>query len=106
MLKINAAEVYQLKEMVAYQEGSVVSREIIKKETGNVTIFAFGAGQGLSEHSSPFDAIVTVLDGKAQVSIDGKLYELISGEMIVLPANIPHSLHAQEMFKMSLTMIR
>lgn len=106
MLKINAAEVYQLVDMVNYQSGSVVSREIIKQDSGNITIFAFDAGQGLSEHKAPFDALVYILDGKAEISIADKLHSVAKGEIIILPANIAHALQAKEQFKMALIMIR
>ena len=106
MLKINAAEVYQFTDMVEYQNGSVVSREIIKQDSGNITIFAFDAGQGLSEHKAPFDALVYILDGQAGVTIDGDLHSVSKGEIIILPANIAHALQAKEQFKMALIMIR
>lgn len=92
--------------MIAYQEGSVVSRQIMKAEAGNVTLFAFDAGQGLSEHTAPFDALVQVLAGRAEVFIAGELSELQAGQAIILPANLPHALKAPEAFKMLLTMIR
>lgn len=89
-----------------YQEGSVVSREILKKETGTVTFFAFDKGQGLSEHTAPFDALVYVIEGEADIVIDGKSHLLSGGELIVLPAGHPHALKAVTPFKMLLTMIR
>ncbi len=95
-----------LAKYVEYQEGSVVSREIIKKPTGTVTIFAFDAGQGLSEHTAPFDALVQILDGEAEITIAGKLHLVCSGEFIILPAGKPHALSAKKRFKMLLTMIR
>ena len=94
------------RDLVDYQDGSIVSREIVKKPTGNVTIFAFDEGQGLSEHTAPFDALVHVLEGEAEVSIAGKLHRLQSDEMILMPANQPHALKALKRFKMILTMIR
>jgi quercetin dioxygenase-like cupin family protein len=93
-------------DLVAYQAGSVVSRIILKKGTGNVTVFAFDQGQGLSEHTTPFDALVQVLDGGAEITVGGTPYELRAGEMILMPANVPHALKATERFKMTLTMIR
>ncbi len=93
-------------DLIEYQEGAVVSREIIRKETGTVTIFAFDKGEGLSEHTAPFDAMVQVVDGKAEIIIDGKSNILDAGEMIIMPANIPHALNALERYKMVLTMIR
>ena len=93
-------------DLVAYQTGSVVSRIILKKTTGNVTVFAFDQGQGLSEHTTPFDALVQVLDGRAEITVGGTLHDLRAGEMILMPANVPHALKANERFKMALTMIR
>jgi len=93
-------------DLVAYQAGSVVSRIIVKKTTGNVTVFAFDQGQGLSEHTTPFDALVHVLDGAAEIIVGGAAYDLRTGEMILMPANVPHALKANERFKMALTMIR
>lgn len=93
-------------DLIDYQEGAVVSREIIKRETGTVTVFAFDKGEGLSEHTAPFDAMVQVIEGKAEISISGKKNLVGTGEMIIMPANIPHALHAPERYKMILTMIR
>lgn len=95
-----------LKELVDYQEGSVVSKEIIKKDTGTITLFAFDKGQGLSEHTAPFDALVNVLDGQAEVKISGKPYILKAGELTIMPANKPHSVQAIERFKMLLVLIK
>lgn len=100
------AQVLNFVEMVSYQDGSIVSRQITKAETGNVTLFAFDTGQALSEHTAPFDALVHVLDGSAEVSISGQLFAVESGQAIVMPANQPHALKANEPFKMLLTMIR
>ena len=91
---------------IAYQEGSVVSREIISKPTGTVTLFAFDAGQGLSEHKTPHDALVYILDGEAEVTISGQPHHLKTGDAIIMPANQPHALKALKRFKMMLTMIR
>ncbi len=99
-------EAGSLNGLVDYQDGSVVSKEIIKKETGTVTLFAFDKGQGLSEHTAPFDALVYIFDGKAEISIAGKQYSLNSGETIIMPANKPHSLKAIYRFKMLLVMIK
>lgn len=98
--------VENLVEMVEYQEGSVISRAIIKKKTGTVTLFAFDKGEGLSEHTAPYDALVHVVDGRAQVTLSGEAFELAAGEMIVMPANEPHALQAVERFKMLLTMVK
>ena len=95
-----------ISELLDYQEGSVVSREIVKKPTGTVTVFAFDAGQGLSEHTSPFDALVHVLDGEAEITVAGTPRTVRSGELIIMPAGKPHSLKAAERFKMMLVLIR
>jgi len=95
-----------LVDLLGYQEGAVVSKEIIKKDTGTVTLFAFDKGQGLSEHTAPFDALVYVFDGKAEVVIDKREFLLKSGEIIIMPANKPHALKALERFKMLLVMVR
>jgi quercetin dioxygenase-like cupin family protein len=93
-------------DLAAYQEGSVVSRQITKAEAGNVTLFAFDAEQELSEHTAPFDALVHILDGEAEVRISGTPYLLTAGDAIIMPANEPHALKAIKKFKMLLTMIR
>ncbi|MCH7731003.1 MAG: cupin domain-containing protein [Candidatus Marinimicrobia bacterium] len=93
-------------QLIDYQSGSVVSKTILKSKTGTVTLFAFDRGEGLSEHTAPFDALVFLLDGKAEVIISGKSHNLNSGEMIILPANEPHALKAKVRFKMMLVMIR
>jgi len=100
------SEVLKFTEMVGYQEGSVVSRQVTKEEAGNVTLFAFDKDQGLSEHTAPFDALVHVLEGQAQVIISGRPYDLQAGDAIIMPANEPHALKAIQRFKMLLTMIR
>jgi quercetin dioxygenase-like cupin family protein len=92
--------------LIEYQPGAVVSREVLRKKTGTVTLFAFDAGQGLSEHTAPFDALVHVLDGEAEVAIDGKPQRVTAGQFIVMPANIPHALQAVQRFKMMLVMVR
>ena len=99
-------EIGGLNNLVDYQDGAVVSKEIIKKDAGSVTLFAFDKGQGLSEHTAPFDALVYILDGKAEISIAGKQYFLKAGETIIMPANKPHSLKAIDRFKMLLVMIK
>jgi quercetin dioxygenase-like cupin family protein len=99
------AEVLQIAEMAAYQEGSVVSRQITKAEAGNVTLFAFDVGQELSEHTAPFDALVHVLDGEAEIYISGQLFQLKAGEAVIMPAGQPHAVKASKKFKMLLTMI-
>lgn len=106
MLKINSAEIHKLADLIEYQPGSVVSRELIQKPSGTVTVFAFDQGQGLSEHKAPFDALVYILDGKAEIMISGKLFNVAQGEMIILPVDEIHALKAIEKFKMALIMIR
>jgi quercetin dioxygenase-like cupin family protein len=95
-----------LAEMVSYQTGSVVSRQITKSDGGNVTLFAFDAGQELSEHTAPFDALVHVVEGEAEIIISGKSFHLKNGEAIIMPADEPHAVKASVQFKMLLTMIR
>ena len=95
-----------LEKMVEYQDGSVVSKTVIGKKTGTVTLFAFDAGQSLSEHTAPFDALVYVMDGKAEISIAQKMQPVAKGQMIILPANIPHAVNAVSQFKMMLVMIK
>ena len=92
--------------MVQYQDGSVVSKTVIGKKTGTVTLFAFAAGQGLSEHTAPFDALVMIIDGAAEITLGGAPHHLSAGEALILPANIPHALHAADAFKMMLVMIK
>lgn len=99
-------EVHNLEAMVSYQEGSIVSREIIRKPTGTVTLFAFDEGQGLSEHIAPFDALVYIIDGEAEVMISGVSHLLKCGETVIMPAGQPHALKALSRFKMMLVMIR
>lgn len=93
-------------DLIAYQEGAVVSRTILNKKTGTVTLFAFDEGESLSEHTAPFDALVWILDGDAEVTIGGASRRLKAGEMIIMPADVPHALSAPSRFKMLLTMIR
>ena len=105
MTTVPQAQVLSLAEMTSYQDGAIVSRQITKTETGNVTLFAFDAGQELSEHTAPFDALVHVLDGEAEIYISGQLFHLNTGEAIILPANQSHAVKAPKRFKMLLTMI-
>jgi quercetin dioxygenase-like cupin family protein len=95
-----------LVDLIKYQDDSVVSREIINKKTGTVTLFAFDKGQGLSEHTAPFDAVVEILDGEAELTIGGKVLNAFAGQMVIMPANVPHSVKAVKRFKMLLIMIR
>jgi quercetin dioxygenase-like cupin family protein len=105
-LKQLTAKAQNLEDLIDYQEGSVVSRTIIDKTAGTVTLFAFDENQGLSEHTAPYDAMVYVLDGEVEVTISGKPVTLKQGEMTIMPANEPHALTAKTRFKMLLTMIK
>lgn len=100
------AEVVRLADLVNYQEGSVVSRTIVKRETGTVTLFAFDEGQGLSEHTAAFDAVAHLLEGEAEITVSGKPLRVTVGEAVLMPANQPHALKALSRFKMLLTMVR
>jgi quercetin dioxygenase-like cupin family protein len=99
-------EVNRVVDLVSYQAGAVVSRIVVKRETGNVTLFAFDTGQELSEHTAPYDALVQVLDGEAEITVAGRPYRVCAGEMMLMPAHQPHALKAVARFKMLLTMIR
>jgi quercetin dioxygenase-like cupin family protein len=99
-------QVQELVKLVNYEDDSVVSKEIIRNDKGTVSFFAFDKGQGLSEHTAPFDAMVYVFDGKAEILIDGKPSIVKAGEMIIMPANKPHALKAVERFKMMLVMVK
>jgi quercetin dioxygenase-like cupin family protein len=101
-----AAKALDLSELLKYQADAVVSQEIVKTGAGTITLFAFDKGQGLSEHTAPFDAVVQIVDGRAEIRIAGKLSIVKKGEMIIMPANKPHALKATRKFKMLLTMIR
>ena len=103
---VDQPEVLLLSDMIAYQEGAVVSRTIIDKQTGTVTLFAFDKGQGLSEHTAPFDALVYILDGEAEVTISGESNRLKEGEAVIMPAHKLHALKAIKRFKMMLVMIK
>ena len=100
------AQKIALIDKIAYQHGSIVSQEIASKKAGTVTLFAFDAGQGLSEHTAPFDAIVQILDGEAAITVSGNTVNAKAGELVVMPAGEPHSLKAEKRFKMLLIMIR
>lgn len=91
---------------IDYAAGSVVSKTLLDKKTGTLTLFSFDSGQGLSEHTSPYDATVQVIEGEAQLTIGGKLVKAGAGELVIMPANIPHSVSAEKRFKMLLIMIR
>lgn len=99
-------EALDLQDLINYQDGSVVSKTLLDKGIGTITLFAFDEGQGLSEHTAPFDAVVQVVDGKAEITISGVKHNLHAGQMIIMPANQPHALKAVNKFKMLLVMIR
>jgi quercetin dioxygenase-like cupin family protein len=103
---IEASKTFLPVENIAYADGSVVSKTIVKKPTGNITLFAFDEGEGLAEHSSPHEALVQILDGTAEITIGGMPHNVNSGQCIILPSNVSHSLKANEKFKMMLTMIK
>jgi quercetin dioxygenase-like cupin family protein len=96
----------KLASLIAYQEGAVVSRTLIDKKVGTITVFAFAEGEGLSEHTAPFDAFVQIIDGAAEINIAGVVHQVEAGEIIIMPANQPHALRAPKQFKMLLVMIR
>ncbi len=100
------AKAIDISSLVEYQDGSVISRTIVKKDVGTVTIFAFDEGEGLSEHTAPFDALVQIIDGEAEIMINGKSLRAAAGQLVIMPANKPHSLKAIKRFKMVLVMIR
>ena len=102
----NGPEGSRLVDLVAYQDGAIVSRIILKKDSGNVTLFAFDAGQQLSEHTTPYDALVQVVDGEAEITIAGRPHRLRAGEIVVMPAHQPHAVVAMSPLKMLLTMMR
>ncbi|MDD1689341.1 MAG: cupin domain-containing protein [Methanoregula sp.] len=99
-------KVLNLKDLVNYADGTVASRMIISRKAGNITLFSFDENEGLSEHSAPYDAVVTILDGECEVWVAGQTYQMKTGETIIFPANVPHALSAITKFKMSLTMIK
>ena len=100
------AKTEKLIDMIAYATGSVVSKTLVDKKIGTITLFAFDAGQGLSEHQAPFDAVVQIIEGKARLTIGGKEVTASAGELIIMPGHVPHAVNADERFKMLLTMIR
>jgi len=98
--------IFNLLQEIEYSKGGIISKQIMKNQVGNVTLFSFDKEQGLSEHTAPFDALVQIIDGKAKIIIGGRPHIVKAGEMIIMPANISHALHAEEQFKMVLTMIK
>jgi quercetin dioxygenase-like cupin family protein len=103
---LEKANVFKLAELVSYLPASIISRVLHRNEVGNITLFAFAAGEELSAHSAPFDAYVQILDGEAVVTIDQTKHDLVAGQVIIMPANIPHAVYAKSNFKMLLVMIR
>lgn len=103
---VEQGQVFVPQALVSYQSGGIVSLQLTKNEAGNITLFAFDEGQGLSEHAAPFDAVVQVLEGTAEVIIDGESHHLSAQEVIIMPAHIKHAIKANECFKMMLTMIK
>ncbi|MBN2419250.1 MAG: cupin domain-containing protein [Deltaproteobacteria bacterium] len=104
--KLKPGEAIDIAGLVSYGEGSIVSRTLVNNSAGTITLFAFDQGQGLSEHTAPFDALVHVVEGESEVIIDGKTNRVCEGQIIMMPANIPHALNAVRPFKMILTMVR
>lgn len=103
---IMSGEPFNLSKSIEYTDGGVISKQITKSEMGNVTLFSFDEGQGLSPHKAPFDALVQIIDGEAEITLDGVVHEVQKGEMIIMPANVMHALHAAKRFKMLLIMIK
>lgn len=104
--EFSKAEVFSFSGSVDYSSGAIVSKTVLKKQTGNISLFAFDRGEALSEHTAPFDALIQVVDGRGEIIIGGKSYIVSAGESIIMPANIPHAVKAAERFKMILTMIK
>ena len=104
--KLTPAQVYNVAELTDYAQGAIVSRTLVDNESGTVTLFAFDVGQGLSEHTAPFDALVHIVDGTAELTIGGEAVTAFAGQIVLMPANIPHALKALEPFKMLLIMLR
>ena len=104
--KIPTGKTLDLMDLVEYAPGSIVSRTIVENNAGTLTLFAFDAGQGLSEHSAPFDAVVQILDGEAELTIGGRSVHAVAGQLVIMPADVPHAVTARQRFKMLLTMLR
>jgi len=104
--EFNHSEIFSYSDLIDYADGSIVSRQIIQRKSGNITLFSFDKGQRLSEHTAPFDAVISVIDGEAEVRINAVSYKLTAGQNIIMPANNPHAVTATERFKMVLTMIK
>ena len=106
MATFDTAKIFSMDGSIEYTSGGVISKQIIKNKVGNVTLFSFDEGQGLTEHSASFDALVQVIDGKVEITLGGVQHILTKGDCIIMPANVPHALNAVESFKMILTMIK
>jgi quercetin dioxygenase-like cupin family protein len=104
--EFDKAKTFSFNDSIEYASGGIISKTVLKKETGNISLFSFAKGEALSEHTAPFDAMIQVVDGKAEIIIGGKPFILEAGQTIIMPANIPHAVNATEKFKMVLTMIR
>jgi quercetin dioxygenase-like cupin family protein len=100
------SKVFTFNESITYSDGGIISKTVLKKQTGNISLFSFDKGEALSEHTAPFDAVIMVVDGRGEVIIGGKSFILEAGQTIIMPANIPHAVNAEEKFKMVLIMIR
>ena len=105
-VEFEKAKIFNFSDSIEYSDGGIVSKSVLKKQTGNISLFSFDKGEALSEHTAPFDAMIQVVDGRGEITIGGKPYILESGETIIMPSNISHSVKAVEKFKMVLTMIR
>jgi quercetin dioxygenase-like cupin family protein len=105
-MEFEKSTIYPLIDSIDYVKGGVASKQVLKKDTGNITLFSFDAGEGLSEHTAPFDALVHVIEGEVEISIAQKKFSLVRNDIIILPANIPHAVQAVQKFKMILTMIK
>ncbi len=106
MATFDTSRIFSMDKSIEYTSGGVVSKLVVNSKGGNVTLFSFDKGQGLTEHSAAFDALVQVIDGEVEITLDGKLHNLKKGDCIIMPANVPHALQAVESFKMILTMIK
>ena len=106
MATFDTSRIFSMDKSIEYTSGGVVSKLVVNSKGGNVTLFSFVKGQGLTEHSAAFDALVQVIDGEVEITMDGKLHNLKKGDCIIMPANVPHALQAVESFKMILTMIK
>lgn len=106
MATFETSKIFSMEQSIDYTSGGVVSKLIVNSKGGNVTLFSFDKGQGLTEHSASYDALVQVIDGEVEITLDGNLHKLTKGDSIIMPANVPHALNAVESFKMILTMIK